>query len=252
MVQATPAGAFGLLVPALVAGLLIGWRHGRAAVVLWAALAMSMVLWWINFRDLRYVVPTALVAIVLLLWNTRGWRPSRTVTGALLAAAALATVVYLPSTVASFWNVPRRTLPFAAAFGRWDKESYLREAFLEKAALDAYVRLAPPGADAISDPQERLFVRDRDLSPTWEVARLLDLSGPPPTAPDDTYRRLRRLGIGWAIIDPRQLFTNVAWLAPLLAEHGEEVFADRGWVLYRLVASPRPVTGRRVDWPGDR
>lgn len=241
MSEAAPEGSFGLLVAAAVIGVLIGWRQRqrRAALIVWAGLVASLIAWWVQFRYLRYAIPAGMVAVVLVVAQLREWRPGRAATVGLLAAAGLASAVYLPSAVATFWNVPGRNLPFAAAFGRWDEEDYLRTVFPEKDALEAYQRLAPAGADALSDAHERLFLRDRDLSPKWELDRLLQLSGPPPTSGDDAYRRLRALGIGWALVTgANRTADGATWLPALLAAHGEIAFSDRGWDLYRLV--PRP------------
>lgn len=241
MNEAAPEGAFGLLVAAVVLGVLLGWRQRerRAGLIVWAAIVVSLLLWWSQFRYLRYMVPTAMACTMLVLAQLRGWRPGRAGAAAMLLAAGLASIFYLPSTVASFWNVPHRDLPFAAAFGRWDREDYLRTVFPEKDALQAYRRLAPVGADAISDAHERVFVVGWELSPSWEVARLMQLYGPDPTAPDDTFRRLRRLGIGWAIVSGINRTPNgVAWIHGLLAAHGTLMFGDRGWDVYRLDERP--------------
>ncbi|HZV72980.1 MAG TPA: hypothetical protein VFF79_04620 [Conexibacter sp.] len=241
MNDAMPPGALGLLVAALVLAVLIGWRQAdrRAGVVVWAALLVGLLMWWAQFRYLRYVLPSAMVAVLLIVAQLRDWRASRTTAAALLVAAGAASALYLPSTVASFWNVPYRKVPFAAAFGRWDTDNYLRFLLPEKDVLAAYQRLAPPGADAVSPAQERIFLSDRDLSAPWEVGVRLTLSGPLPTQPDDALRRLRAIGIGWAIVTgPDRNAGAPGWLPGLLARHGEIAFADRGWDLYRLVARP--------------
>src|SRR6185436_11160306 len=145
----------------------------------------------------------------------------------------------------SFWNVPNRNLPFAAAFGRWDANDYLRTVFPEKDALDAYQRLAGPGAIALSEAHERTFLTDRDLSPIWEVGRLLEAGGRVlPTTGDAALRRMRAMGIGWAVVNEGDPTHQSGWVGSLLAEHGEVAFADRGWRLDRLVeqpARPRPL-----------
>jgi hypothetical protein len=238
MIQGTPPGGLGLLVAALVGGLLLGWRGvRREGIAVWLALVAGTAIWWVHFRDLRYLLPMAAIAVLLLLAQLRDWRPARAVTAGLLAAAAFASAVYLPSTVASFWNVPNRTLPLAAAFGRWSADDYLRRVFPEREALLAYQRIAPPGADAISTAHERLFLDGRDLAAPWELNRLLQLSGPLPNDPDDAYRRLRRLGIAWAVVEARSR-RPVRWLPGLLAAHGQRVFAGGGWEVYRLRARP--------------
>jgi hypothetical protein len=242
MNDALPPGAMGLLVAALVLGVLIGWRQSdrRVGVVVWAAVLASVLVWWIQLRYLRYVLPTATVAVLLVVVPLRGWGAESGKVATLIVAAGAASALYLPSTVASFWNVPYRKVPFAAAFGHWDTNNYLRLLFPEKDALAAYQRAAPPGAYAISDALERVYVSDRDLSARWEVDALLRAAGPLPRTPDNALRRLRAMGIGWAILTvPDQNPGRNVWLPGLLAAHGEIVFADRGWDLYRFVDRPR-------------
>jgi hypothetical protein len=241
MNEAAPPGEFGLLVAAIAVGALVGWRRsaGRVGAVLWIALIASLVVWWVELRYLRYLVPTAFVATVLILTQLRGWQPTRRTGRVLLGTLALASLTYLPSTVATFWNVPHRKLPVAAAFGRWDREDYLRTVFPEKDALEAFQRSAPVGALAISDAHERLFLTDRDLSPAWEVGRLMEIDGPQPTGADDARRRLRELGINWALLaTPSGFSDGFPWLQEVVRERGQPVFADRGWTLYRLGDRP--------------
>jgi hypothetical protein len=208
-------------------------------VVIWIALLFALVGWWAEFRYLRYLLGASLVAIVLIATQLRGWRPGRTATGVLLASVGLASIAYLPSTVASFWNVPFHKLPFGAAFGRWSTEDYLRTVFPEKDTLEAFQRAAPPGADAISDAHERTFLTDRELSPPWEVGRLLQLHGPIPTTGDAALRRLRQVGISWAILTGvNRTPAASTWLAEAVSGHGEIVFSDRGWDLYRFADVP--------------
>jgi hypothetical protein len=245
MNDSMPGGALGLLAAAIVIAVLVGWRHHerRSVTIVWIALVVGLLGWWVQFRYLRYALPLALVGVLLVVMLTRSWQPGRVATGALLAAAGLASAAYLPSTVASFWNVPNRNLPFAAAFGRWDENDYLRTVFPEKDTLDVYQRLARPGSIALSSAHERTFLVNRDLSPIWEVGRLLQAGGPLPTTSDETLQRLRAIGIGWAVISDADPSQQVEWVAKLLGQHAAIVFSDRGWRLYRLVehvALPRP------------
>jgi len=233
-------GGLGLLVAAVAAGAVLGWRHrgSRGIAILWLALVVGVLAWWVQFRYLRYALPAALVAVMLTVSLLRGWRPTRGATIGLLGAAALASAAYLPSTVASYWNVPHRNLPFAAAFGRWDESDYLRTVFPEKDVLDVYQRVAPTGSIALSEAHERVFLTDRDLSPIWEVSRLLEARGPLPRTGDAALRELHAIGIGWAIVNEADPSHQGGWVGTLLAEHGEIVFSDRGWRLYRLVERP--------------
>jgi hypothetical protein len=251
MNEAAPPGEFGLLVAAIAVAAVIGWRRsaGRGVLVLWAALLVTLVVWWAEFRYLRYLVPPAAVALVLILTQLRDWAPTRRTQSVLLGALALMSILYLPSTVATFWNVPHRKLPVAAAFGRWDREDYLRTVFAEKDALEAYQRVAPSGSLAVSDAHERLFLEDRDLSPTWETDRLLSIGRPPPTRSDDALRRLDALGIRWALLSsPSGSPNDLSWLRDVVRRYGQPVFDDRGWNLYRLTERPR---GPRMLAPCD-
>lgn len=267
MTVALPPGTLGVLIPAVVLAVLLGWRRAagipdrRSVVVVWIAVVVSLLAWWVQFRYLRYLLPTAVVSVVLVLTQLRGWHPHRRMTPILLIAAAAAGALYLPSTVANYWNVPKRDLPFGAAFGRWDKQEYLRAVFPEADALNAFQRAAGPGATAVSSAHERTFLHDREISAPWEVARLLELSGPLPTAADDALQRLRRLGIGWALItDPDRSGEGTGWLDAVIQRHGELTFGDHGWDLYRLVdRPPRPrmlpvcdpdLRGRPGCWTG--
>lgn len=241
MHESSPAGMYGMLMAALVIAAFVGWRHPRrrAALIVWSAMLVSVAAWWVQFRYLRYILPSAAVAVVLVVTQLRSWRPGRVATWLVLAVAAAGSILYLPSTVASFWNVPNRNLPLGAAFGRWDKQHYLEVVFPEKPVLDAYQRLAPPGANALSDAHARTFLDERDLSPPWEVARLLQLSGPPPRTTAEALRRLDALGIRWVILNPPwQTAQLYPWLASLTEERGTLVFSANGWNLIRLDAVP--------------
>lgn len=241
MNEAAPPGAFGLLIAAMAIAGLIGWRAGgrRVSLIVWASVAISLLLWWVQFRYLRYLLPTALVAVMLIVVALRGWQPRRSTTIALLVAAGAATALYLPTSVASFWNVPGRDLPFGAAFGRWSAEDYERTVFPEKDTLDAFARIAPEGASAVSDAHQRVYVLGRELSPPWEAARLMELDGRPPTTGTEALRRLRAIGVEWAIVSGvNRTSAGQAWIPALLKQHGEIAFSDRGWDLYRLVDRP--------------
>jgi hypothetical protein len=262
MNDAMPGGAVGLLVAAVVIAVLVGWRHRgqRSVAIVWIALVVGLLAWWIQFRYLRYALPTAMVGVLLVVTLLRGWQPGRVATVGLLAAAGVASAAYLPSTVASFWNVPHRDLPFAAAFGRWDDNAYLRTVFPEKDTIDVYQRVAPPGSIALSEAHQRTFLTDRDLSPIWEVSRLLEVEGPLPTTGGEALRELRAMGIRWAVVGENDPAHQTGWVDAALRQHGEVVFSDRGWRLYQLVdrpERPRPrascdvrLRGTRNCWSG--
>jgi hypothetical protein len=240
--EAAPNGTYGLMVPAIVVALLVGWRASdrRASLVAWGAIALALVFWWGQMRYLRYVVPIGVASSLLLVGQLRGWRPGRVATGIVVVCGAIGSIAFLPSTVATFWNVPGKQLPFAAAFGRWDKHDYLRTVFPESDALSRYQALAPKGADAVSDAHERLFLEDRTLSVMYEVATRVTLLPPAPTTGDEAYAKLRRLGITWAIVQTNGTSeTYYPWLRLAVTDHGQAVFADRNWTLFHLVDRPR-------------
>ena len=244
MNEATPPGAFGLLVGALFVAFVIGWRRSanRAAPVVWVALVAATILWWVTFRYLRYLLPPFLVAMALVLVQAGARAPRRATGGALAVAVTVLVAASLPATISLFWNVPQRKLPYAAAFGRWDARDYRRHVFSNLEALEAYERAAPPGALAIVTPDgaQRLLVDGRDLSPSWEVGFRFLANGTIPAAAADGLRRLREKGVGWALVSgAERALSGAGYLPGVLREHGEIVFADRGWDLYRLVDRPR-------------
>jgi hypothetical protein len=265
MIEVTPPGGFGLLIGALFVGFAIGWRRSasRAAPLVWLALVLATTLWWVQFRYLRYLVPSFLVATALVLLQAGGRQLGRGATIVLATAAAALLALSLPATIATFWNVPQRKLPVAAAFGRWDARDYRRHVDTSVDALDAFQRAAPRGAKAMVSPEGalRVYADDRDLSPTWEVFFRLQADGPLPTGADEALRRMRAKGIGWVLMSDAELPRLGATYVPsLLAVHGEVVFADRGWTVYHLVDRPRVppslppcdprLVGRPACWVG--
>ena len=260
MNEATPPAAFGLLVGALFVALVIGWRRAasRAAPVVWLAILIATAFWYVQFRYLRYLLPTFFVATALVLLQVGTRRLGRAGVVALSAAAAVLLAVSMPTTIAMFWNVPERKLPLSAALGRWDARDYVRHVWPAIDALEAYERAAPRGSMAVMDGDGlvRTLVDRRELSPSWEIRSRLRTDGVVPSDPTETLRRLRSKGVGWALVfaaQPTEIAT--AYLAAVLARHGEIVFADRGWYLYRLVDRPGygralPCDPRLIGRPG--
>ncbi len=68
MNEATPPAAFGLLIGALFVALVIGWRRAasRAAPLVWLAILIATAFWYVQFRYLRYLLPTFFVATALV------------------------------------------------------------------------------------------------------------------------------------------------------------------------------------------
>lgn len=251
MSEAAPPGAYGLLVPVVALALLFGWRapQRRPAIVAWIALLIALVAWWGQLRYLRYGIPIAMLSLLLLSTWFRGWRPGRASTAGIIAAGVVGSASFLPGTVAAFWNVPGKQLPFAAAFGRWDKHDYLRTVFPETDALDVFQAKAPEGARVATIAHERLFLEDHFISVLYEVSNRLQLLGPLPTDGDTAYRELRQLGVTWTLVDTNGTsVVSYPWLKAAVDTHGQIVFSDRGWSLYKFVAHPqRPTTSLTCD-----
>ncbi|HEY7829701.1 MAG TPA: hypothetical protein VIC06_03960 [Solirubrobacteraceae bacterium] len=246
MAEVSPPGAFGVLVGATVLAVLLGWLgrdRAHAARVVWIALLPAILLWWLNFRYLRYLLPISLVSVALVLMLTSG--VTFGARGRLLGivAVTLAVIASFPVTIAQFWNVPTHKPPVYAAIGRWKASSYENAALLERPAILAYNRLAPHDARAITTAYERVWLKpERDFyNIHYEVMPLMKLNGPTPipTTGDQAFADLRRLGIEWALVtDVDRLLNEPGYLSQVLTTHGKIEFAERGWDLYRLVARP--------------
>jgi hypothetical protein len=251
--EAAPVGAFGLLVGALLVALVLAWRRGasRPAVTpaLWLGLVFAALLWYQQLRYLRYLLPAAAVALVALGVLARGGRdPGHGTQRALLAVFAVLAVLLWPATVAQFWNVPGRDLPWEVALRVKSDDAYERQALAERGAVLAFDRLAPPGAMAVTDAHERAWLHDgRDFSPDWEFAARLDATGGQPEDPDEALRRVRALGASWIITGPSALAAR-PYVQALIARHAEISYADMGWTVYRLADRPRaPAALPRCD-----
>ncbi len=260
MNEGTPPAAFGLLIGALFVALVIGWRRGasRAAPLVWLAILIATAFWWMQFRYLRYLLPTFFAATALVLLQVGTRRLGRGGVVALSAAAAVLLAVSMPTTIAMFWNVPQRKLPLSAALGRWDDRDYLRHVWPVIDALEAYDRAAPRGSMAVVNGNGlvRTLVDRRGLSPNWEIRIRLLADGALPAGPTEALRRLRSKGVGWALVFAGERDeSETHYLAAVVARHGEIVFADRGWSLYRLVDTPSygralPCDPRLLGRPG--
>lgn len=253
MSEVAPPGMYGFFIAVLILALLVGWRRelGRGPVVVWTAILIATVAWWVQLRYLRYALPIGIASTLLVVAALRDWTPTRRTTVALVGAIAVGAAAFLPSAAASFWNVPEHKAPFAAAFGRWDDDDYLRTVFPERDALQAYRAAAPSGALALTDAHERVFTGDRKLTVMYETVTRLTLVPPAPQNGDQALAKLRQLGIGWAVLQSSGVSQqNYPWLRQAIADHGEIVFADRGWSVYRLVDRPsRPQADQACDAP---
>jgi hypothetical protein len=240
MNEVAPPGMYGALIAALVVAVAFGWRRAasgeRLAIVPWAALLIGIAAWWVSLRYLRYLLPASVVATMVVLIVASPAALTRRAATLAAATAAASAVIALPAFVPISFMIPDRKPPFAAAFGRWDEADYLRAAFPERDTLVAFDRLAPPGAMAASAAHQRVWLTgERDLTPGWEVQRVMSIDGVVPSGGAPLRARLARAGVGWII-------TGVAdpQVQALLAAGAEPVFGSNGWALFRLTGRPEP------------
>ena len=167
MGQALPPGAFGAFTGIVLVAVLIGWRWRRrtpGALVLWTALVISVVAWWVEFRYLRYLLPVAIASVVLLLAAARRPAITGSVRVPVALAIGLATGASFAVSVAMFWNVPNRKLPISAADGHWKETDYLNAALAERFAFLKFDQISPPNSVMFTDAFERIWLtRGRDL-----------------------------------------------------------------------------------------
>jgi hypothetical protein len=237
MDQAGP-NTLGLLVASTVAAVVLvrpAFRSRDTALV-WVAVVVSTALWYSQFRYLRYLIPTALVALLLLLLHTRVRSIGAWSERALIAGVAIFAIAVFPAGVGQ-QLLPNPRLPLGAARGSWDEEAFLRTVSAEYDVVHAFNRLTPPGSEALSGPSQRVWMEDRrDLVASFELAaRLFTVD-----ASADRGARLldsmHRLGVSY-VINNEYAPTGEPY-ADLLEPYGELLFADRGWYLWRLVREP--------------
>ncbi len=245
MAEASPPGAFGLLIGAIVAAVLLGWlgrERSRADRVVWFALIPALIFWWISLRYLRYLLPVGFVSVALLLMLTSAIRLGRRTRAAAVASAAVLVAAAFPVTISQFFNVPSHKPPVYAAIGKWSASSYESDALPERTALLAFNRLAPAHANVATSAYERSWLTgSRDLyNLHYEPAPLMELHGPLPRTGDEALRALKRIGIGWLLLtEADRLQGQTGWLSQVITTHGQDEFSARGWDLYRLTAKPR-------------
>jgi hypothetical protein len=241
MNEAAPVGSMGLLVAALAIALLFGFRPRRgprALVALWVGLALACVLWYLQFRYLRYLLPAGAVAVVLVTGLVRGGPLSpRAVRGGLAALGATAVLLW-PGTVAQFWNVPGRDIPWEAALRLTPDRDYESQSMPERAALEAFDRIAPPGALAVSDAHQRAWLTEgRDLAPAWEALARLEAPVGSAGRGKDAASRLEALGIGWILAADGGTTLSLP-VDQRAARRADLVWQGVGWRLYRLRSDP--------------
>jgi hypothetical protein len=237
---------FGLLLPFVLVAVLFGWRGSAPRRAVWGAMVLSLLLWWTMFRYLRFALPYSILAVFVALPTLAG--VGRLVRGRLASAVALtasliAAGVFIVSVAVSLWNVPER-FPYDAATGRLADEQYLQAALNDWTAVNFLNEHAGRGEGIIGQVWSRLLLR-LDLQLKWEedlegdVARLAAET----REPDRLRAELGRRGFRWVVLadDGRQYRADY-FLAPLLQQHGQIVFADRLRDVYEIVEQPRART----------
>ena len=242
-----PTGAFGVLTLALlgavVAGVMLRKRPGgRVLLALSGALAAAALGWYLQLKGPRYLLPTGILAVMVLGLAARGQRLTHRAELSALAGLAVVAILLWPSTVAQFWNVPGKDMPLAAALGLKDATGYERESQPERAALAAFDADSPPDAIAVSDATQRTWLSGaRDLKMVWELQDRLLLDGHLPATPPEALRRIRATGADWVLTKssaPRQ--PGFYYLYGAIQRYGELRWADGYWSLFHLSDHPTP------------
>ena len=152
-----------------------------------------------------------------------------------LGALAVAAVLLWPATVGAVLERAGPGHPVGGGAAAQDDDDYERASMVERDALLAFDRQAPPGAMAVSDSHQRAWLHDgRDLTPDWEISSRLAIDGPVPVDGGEASRRVRALGVGWAITGEGRSTLSAPYAAAMLERDGAVVWADRGWTIYRL------------------
>jgi hypothetical protein len=241
--EAAPAGSAGLLVPALVIALLLGFRARsgpRAVTALWCGLALACVVWYFQFRYLRYLLPAGAIAVVAVALSLPAREISRAQATGGLAALAIVAILLWPATVGQFWNVPGRDIPWEVAFRSTADSHYERLSMPEREAVKAFDRLAPPGAMALGDAHQRTWLTEgRDLTPDWEIDARLEASGGFPRR-SEALDRLQDLGVTWLLVADGGATLLRPYVRTVIADHGRLMYEGEGRSLYKLEdSSPR-------------
>jgi hypothetical protein len=235
----TSVGAFGLLSLATAVALLLCWRRGpggRATLALWCGVAVGATAWYATFPGGRYLLPTGAVAVLVIALASGVRPPGPWLERLGLAGLAVTAVLLWPATVAQFWNVPGKGIPWKGALGLISDGDYEREATPNRDLLAEFDRLAPAGALALSDPHERLWLTDgRDLAPMWEVHGRLKIDGSPPTEPAETLAEVRAAGVSWVVVsNSNSQVLRPDYLRRMIETRGIPVFSSDAGTIYRL------------------
>lgn len=268
MAEASPPGAYALLVGVIVIAVLLGWLgrdRTRASRIVWFALIPALIFWWTTLRYLRYLLPISFVSVALLIMLTAGFSFGARTRNLGIAGMTALVIACFPVTISEFWNVPDHKPPVYAAIGKWSSSSYEDAALPERGALLAFNRLSPRNAHVATSAYERSYLTGgRDLyNLHYEPLPLMELHGPPPTNGNEAIVDLKRIGIGWLLVSENdRLQEQPGYLSQVITLHGKDEYSARGWDLYRLVAhppAPRPAsacdtraTGVPSCWGGPR
>ncbi|MGH2945588.1 MAG: hypothetical protein ACRDPC_04895 [Solirubrobacteraceae bacterium] len=233
-----PVGALGLLSVAVAVALLTAWRRGpgdRAVMAVWMGLLLGAASWYLQFRNTRYLLPAGALAVLVIALALGVRSPGRRLEWAGLAGIAVTAVLLWPSTVAQFFNVPGRDIPWEVAIGRIADRDYENRSTPAREAVAAFDRLAPPGALAGGDPHQRAWLtQGRDFTPFWEIELRLRIGEPLPSEPAETLRRVRAAGVEWMLVYQTGTLPRLPWLEEMVQVHGEEVWSSPVATLYRL------------------
>jgi hypothetical protein len=243
-----PVGAFGLLSVAVTLAVLICWRAAPdvgGVPSLWLGVVVGAAMWYAQFRDPRYLLPTGAVAVLAIALSS-GVRPlgPRLQVAGLTGLAAMAILLW-PSTLSQFWNVPGKGIPLRAALGLTDEREYERQSTPERDLLASFDHVAPPGALAAADPHQRIWLTEgRDLTPFWELHRRLEIGGAAPDDPAATLAAVRAAGVSWVLTRRPSSFVDLSalssfpYLERMVEVFGRPVWSSSAGTLYELPDGP--------------
>jgi hypothetical protein len=243
--EALPPGAFGVLIAwaAFVSIAVFRRGNGRGAVAATIVLAVALTVWWLELRYLRYALPLAVATVVVgcaLAASRTSFPMSRLAAAIGVMACAIAAILFFPSTLASFWNVPQR-FPLDVALGKTAEADYTRQVVADARVLQAFNAKAEPGAVVVGGAYARTLLRsDLDLTPRWELDTRVATRGLVPTTADELRRAWAALGVRWLVLaDQQRLVGDLDPITRDLVErYGQIVFGGGGRDLYRIVSRP--------------
>lgn len=239
MVEAQPPGAFGFILVLLVVGLAVAWRRGRASALVAAAALTGLVSWWLQLRYLRYLIPYAGVAAVLLVYTRPAGRPFRSGrAGDILTAlaCALLSAACFASLLASFWNVPER-VPKDFVLGEESPYDYQARTIPGFVVLQDVNGVAGRGDVVVTDLYARSVLRpDLEVSSSAGLETRFNRVGISVDTVPELLAGYRSVKAHWIAVsteqrvalDPTSVFAN------MLREHGALVSVGGSYELYRL------------------